>query len=106
MRTFGSADKGNAPVDIQAREAWLYMVSGHRGWFKKESDKDWIETTADGEEFTFVETRRTAEYVELFDKSRTMWLRLSCRPRRLAAGRPARMEQPLQWPLGRRARSA
>lgn len=64
------------PTAAKARAAWLYRVSGKDGWFKKEPDKQWIETTIDGGQMLFEEKSRTAEFVELFDRSRSMWLRL------------------------------
>jgi len=60
----------------QARNAWLYKVSGKDGWFRSETDKSWIETTPDGGQCQFEELSRPANYVELFDRNRTMWLRL------------------------------
>lgn len=58
------------------RQAWLYRASGKPGWFVKVADKRWAETTPDGGGFNFEEVGRTARYVELFDRSRTMWVRL------------------------------
>ncbi len=60
----------------RARNAWLYDVSGKRGWFEKVAGRRWLETTPDGGQYQFEELARTAGYVELFDRSRTMWLRL------------------------------
>jgi hypothetical protein len=62
--------------DAQPRNAWLYKASGKDGWFRMETGKAWVETTSDGSQFQFEEMARTANYVELFDRSRTMWLRL------------------------------
>jgi hypothetical protein len=70
------AQGAGAPRDDQARNAWLYKVSGKDGWFAEEAGKRWIESTSDGKQFQFEELRRTAKYVELYDGSRTMWLRL------------------------------
>jgi hypothetical protein len=60
----------------EARNAWVYNASGREGRFVNENGTQWIETTADGDELVFVEEARTKAYVELFDRSRTMWLRL------------------------------
>jgi hypothetical protein len=60
----------------QARNGWRYKASGKYGWFQKETGKRWTETTPDGMQFQFQEVARTAKYVDLFDRSRTMWLRL------------------------------
>jgi hypothetical protein len=43
---------------------------------QKEDGKRWSEKTVEGTHFHFEEVGRTAKYVELFDRSRTMWLRL------------------------------
>jgi hypothetical protein len=59
-----------------ARQAWLYKISGQDGWFRKETGKRWVETTPDGRQFQFQEAARRAKYIELFDRSRTMRLRL------------------------------
>jgi hypothetical protein len=66
----------NGADSAQDRNAWLYKASGQDGWFKKEDGKSWMETTPDGGQVQFDEVARTAKYVELFDRSRTMWLRL------------------------------
>ncbi len=66
-----SADAGG-----QDRNAWLYKAKGQDGWFKKEAGKQWIEMTADGGMLQFEEVARTPKYVEVFDKSRMMRVRL------------------------------
>lgn len=60
----------------QARNAWLYKLSGKDGWFRRETDKSWIESTPDGRQCHFEELEATDNYVELFDRTRMMWLRL------------------------------
>jgi len=60
----------------EARNAWVYRASGREGRFVKDNGNQWIETTADGDDLVFVEEGRTEAYVELFDRSRAMWLRL------------------------------
>ncbi len=67
---------GAEPPGPEARNAWTYQVSGRNGHFVKDGDQGWVETTADGDEFHFEETRRLADHVELFDASREMHLRL------------------------------
>jgi hypothetical protein len=62
--------------DAHPRNAWLYMASGKAGSFQKETGKQWIEKTPGGGDFQFEETEVTYKYVELFDRNRTMWLRL------------------------------
>jgi hypothetical protein len=58
------------------RLVWLYKASGKDCSFQKEAGKRWVETTADGGQQQFEEVARTAGYVELYDKGRTMWVRL------------------------------
>ena len=65
------------PTDgAKARINWNYKVSGKDGFFRKGAGKNWTETTPDGGELGFEEVERVDKYVELFDASRTMWLRL------------------------------
>jgi len=71
-----SADGADPSKVAQARKAWRYKASGKDGWFQNETGKRWTETTTDGAQLQFEEMARTAKYVELFDGSRTMWLRL------------------------------
>lgn len=54
---------------------WPYATERGQGCFVKHGE-EWVETGDDKTEFTFKETDRTSEYVELYDASRTMWLRL------------------------------
>ncbi len=57
---------------------WGYTAdnNGVAGCFTKESS-DWVESKSDkSAKYTFKETARTAEYVELFDSSRKIWVRL------------------------------
>lgn len=61
--------------DARARSAWRYSASGKDGYFQKLDATQWIETTA-GTQQQFEEVARTDGYVELFDGSRAMWLRL------------------------------
>ena len=69
---------GQTQEDDQARSTWLYYNdSGTEGRFKKGNGRDWIEKTTDGGEMRFVEVARTAEYVELYDRTRLMRLRLA-----------------------------
>jgi hypothetical protein len=70
------AHHADAARPSQSRTAWLYKASGKEGWFKQETGKQWIETTTDGMQFQFEEVARVAGYVELFDRGRTMRLRL------------------------------
>jgi hypothetical protein len=72
----GCLTSANGADRAEDRNAWLYKDSGRDGWFKKEAGKRWLETTADGGQHEFDEVARTAKYVELFDRSRTMWVRL------------------------------
>jgi hypothetical protein len=65
---------GSGPTE--ARNAWVYRASGREGRCVKDDGKQWIETTPEGDEMVFVEKGRTEAYVELFDSSRAMWLRL------------------------------
>lgn len=59
-----------------AREAWRYQAGGQDGWFRKEAGKQWVEAATDGGRYDFEELARTPQYVELFDRGRTIWLRL------------------------------
>ena len=58
---------------------WDYPADerGIAGYFKKD-DSGWSELKGDeaASHATFKETARTAEYVELFDAKRTIWVRL------------------------------
>ena len=54
-----------------ARQAWLY----NRGSFKAVGGSSWIEKNPTGE-FHFRETVRTGQYLELYDASRQMTVRL------------------------------
>jgi hypothetical protein len=71
-----SVTSPDALAGAQDRNAWLYKADGKQGWFKKEDGKQWLETTADGGLLAFEETARTPKYVELFDKSRIIRVRL------------------------------
>ena len=64
------------PPGPESRNAWRYRTAGRTGHFVKEADQGWVETSADGDEFRFEESRRVADHVELFDASRDMHLRL------------------------------
>ena len=62
--------------DPKVRDAWLYKINNKDGWVKKGPDKKWLETAVDGVQIQFEEISRTAEHVELFDKSREVTVRL------------------------------
>ena len=65
------------PVEgAEARNAWLYTNSGKDGSFRKVTEKGWQETTPDGEDYQFEQVDCQDKYIELFDQSRSMWLRL------------------------------
>jgi hypothetical protein len=68
-------DKGPSE-GAQDRNAWLYKASGKDGSFRKQTGKQWLETTGEGVEIGFDEVERTDQFVELFDRGRMMWLRL------------------------------
>src|ERR1022692_678213 len=71
-----SVQNAESSAGVQDRNAWLYKADGEQGWFKKEDGKQWIETTADGGQLAFEEVARTPKYIELFDKSRMIRVRL------------------------------
>ena len=55
----------------ETRSVWVYKG----GYFKIVKDKKWFETNPDGE-WTFQETARTRDYVELYDETRDYTVRL------------------------------
>jgi hypothetical protein len=65
------------PAAAERRASWIYFSdAGKEGRIKKVNAFDWIENTTDGGQQRFVEVGRTPEYVELFDRTRALWLRL------------------------------
>ena len=65
-----------AQSSANSRTAWLYSAAGSEGWLKQVAAKTWRESTADGLNFDFEETARNADFIELFDPSRSMKVRL------------------------------
>ena len=61
--------------DASARSVWRSSASGEDGYFQKLDATQWIETTA-ATQLQFEEVARTDRYVELFDRSRALSLRL------------------------------
>jgi hypothetical protein len=57
--------------------AWYYRADdqGREGYFVRQGDA-WLEMKEGRRFATFQETQRTAEFVELYDAGRQMWLRL------------------------------
>ncbi|HEV8062620.1 MAG TPA: formylglycine-generating enzyme family protein, partial [Gemmataceae bacterium] len=68
---------GDIPSEGPSRDVWVYKAPRHEGWFEREHGRQWIESTSDGGEMHFEEVGRTPDYVELFDRRRQLWLRLS-----------------------------
>lgn len=59
-----------------SRVAWLHKTGGNDSWFQKADGKLWVEANLDGIHFQFEEVASTADYVEIFDSSRRMSLRI------------------------------
>lgn len=53
-----------------------YWVVAPGRYFLNTTGKAWDELQSDRKAFSFTETRRTAEFVEFFDTSRNLWIRL------------------------------
>lgn len=68
--------RGSSAKEKQVREGWRYELAGKEGSFRKVGGKHWLETNPDGVELEFEEMGRQASYVELLDRSRSLWLRL------------------------------
>ena len=65
------------PEDVPVRAEWVYYSdSGQEGRFTKGKGREWVEATADGGEYRFIESGRNAEFVELVDRSRLIVVRL------------------------------
>ncbi len=75
--TAADPQAGGKPGDAEARATWLYFDdAGVEGRFRKGPGKLWIEATTDGGECRFMEVERNAKSIELFDPTRSMWVRL------------------------------
>ena len=66
------------PVVKPAKIVEKYVHSGgHFAAYAREQSTEWVEAKADGSaEFRFVETKRDKDWIQLFDASRKMMLRL------------------------------
>ncbi|HEX3314657.1 MAG TPA: hypothetical protein VHR72_07175, partial [Gemmataceae bacterium] len=65
-----------AQSSTNSRAAWLYSAAGSEGWLKETAAKTWREWTPDGLNYDFEEIARNADFVELFDPTRSMKVRL------------------------------
>jgi len=65
------------PAPLGERAEWAYETSpeGASGALRN-TGENWTETRSDGITYRFAETGRTAEYVELYDSSRGLHVRL------------------------------
>jgi hypothetical protein len=56
--------------------AWLYETAEGPGAFQRSGGNRWVETTPLGTNSTFLEIAHAGDYVELYDPSRSLWLKL------------------------------
>jgi hypothetical protein len=61
-------------LQAEERKTWIYEKSGG-GYFEKTGEKEWTEYTTDST-YTFREITRTEDYIQLYDASRKMSIRL------------------------------
>jgi hypothetical protein len=72
-----SAEPAAQPVAAPAAlEAWVYQSAEGTGVIVREGASTWVETTPTGIAFAFEERARAGDYLELYDGSRRLWVRL------------------------------
>src|SRR5947209_292911 len=72
----GRPADGEIADESMALTRWPYKTADGRGCFVM-LGREWLEVVGGKLRFSFRETRRTATYVEPYDGSRDMWVRLS-----------------------------
>lgn len=70
--------QGDAPAIDPQRAKWSFPTSpeGASGSIAQQDSGTWLETRSDNVSMTFQEVARTVEYVELYDASRQLYVRL------------------------------
>lgn len=75
-----AATQGEPPPPMGAgeREQWTYErgPEGFSGTINKQEDGSWLENRSDGVEFHFQERARDPEFIELFDETRNLEVRI------------------------------
>jgi hypothetical protein len=56
--------------------AWLYETPAGPGAFERNGAANWVERIPTGGQMSFEEKARTADYLELYDGSRRLWVRV------------------------------
>jgi|GEM_PF-4842447 len=66
-----------AKANAGDKSKWTYTSEQGRGYFAHQAKDNWMEVHPEGYRFSFQQTEQTADYVELFDRSRgKIWVRL------------------------------
>ncbi len=85
---FITSEAAAAPPAVDTRTSWIYFNdAGKEGRIRKVNGIEWIETTTDGGQQRFAEVGRNADYVELFDRTRALGLRLHAENAEMRQGR-------------------